>query len=107
MTCYRGDSRGSGWSISQGRYSCGAELDRKADEARAQLANVEPFSAERIEAELRALAERLGLKPRQAFQPIRIAVTGSKVSPGLFESLELLGREESLARLDRALSASS
>jgi glutamyl-tRNA synthetase len=76
-------------------------------EARAQLAGVEPFSAERIEAELRALAERLGLKPRQAFQPIRIAVTGSKVSPGLFESLELLGREESLARLDRALSASS
>ena len=46
-----------------------------------------------------ALAEGLGLKPRQAFQPIRIAVTGSKVSPGLFESLELLGRDESLARL--------
>ena len=51
---------------------------------------------------LRALAERLGLKPRQAFQPIRLAVTGSKVSPGLFESLELLGRDESLARLTRA-----
>ena len=43
------------------------------------------------------------MKPRDAFQPVRIAVTGSKVSPGLFESLELLGREESLARLDRAL----
>ena len=48
---------------------------------------------------LRGLAERLGLKPRDAFGPIRAAVTGSKVSPGLFESLELLGREESLARL--------
>jgi glutamyl-tRNA synthetase len=47
----------------------------------------------------RALAEQLGLKPRDAFQPIRLAVTGSKVSPGLFESLEVLGRDESLARL--------
>jgi glutamyl-tRNA synthetase len=63
------------------------------------LEEVEPFDAERIEAALRELAERLGLKPRDAFQPIRLAVTGSKVSPGLFESLELLGREESLARL--------
>jgi len=63
------------------------------------LERVEPFEAEPIEAALRELAERLGLKPRDAFQPIRLAVTGSKVSPGLFESLELLGREESLARL--------
>ena len=60
------------------------------------------FEAERIEATLRALAERLGLKPRQAFQPIRVAVTGSNISPGLFESIELLGREETLARLDIA-----
>ena len=52
-----------------------------------------------IEAALRGLAERLGLKPREAFQPIRLALTGSKVSPGLFESLELLGKEESLARI--------
>jgi glutamyl-tRNA synthetase len=64
------------------------------------LAEVEPFEAEEIEAALRGLAERLGLKPREAFQPIRLAVTGSKVSPGLFESLELLGRDESLARLE-------
>ena len=63
------------------------------------LAQVEPFQAEAIEATLRELAERLGLKPREAFQPIRLAITGSNVSPGLFESLELLGREESLARL--------
>jgi len=63
------------------------------------LEQVEPFEAEPIEAALRELAERLGLKPRDAFQPIRLAVTGSKISPGLFESLELLGREESLARL--------
>jgi glutamyl-tRNA synthetase len=74
-------------------------------EARAALGEVEPFDAERIEASLRALAERLGLSPRQAFQPIRVAVTGSKVSPGLFESLELLGRERSLARLSAAAEA--
>jgi glutamyl-tRNA synthetase len=63
------------------------------------LAAVEPFDAETIESALRALAERLGLKPREAFQPIRLAVTGSSVSPGLFESLELLGKEETLARI--------
>jgi glutamyl-tRNA synthetase len=63
------------------------------------LGDVEPFTAERIEEALRAYAERLGLSPRKAFQPIRVAVTGSKVSPGLFESLELLGKERSLARI--------
>jgi glutamyl-tRNA synthetase len=64
-----------------------------------ELARVEPFNAEEIEAALRALAERLELSPRKAFEPIRIAVTGSKVSPGLFESLELLGKDETLRRL--------
>jgi glutamyl-tRNA synthetase len=73
-------------------------------EARKALAQTKPFAADRIESKLRALCESLGVKPRQAFQPIRLAVTGSKVSPGLFESLELLGREESLARLDAAIS---
>jgi glutamyl-tRNA synthetase len=68
-------------------------------EAAAALAEVEPFEAENIESALRELAERLGLKPRDAFQPIRLAVTGSSVSPGLFESLELLGKEEALARI--------
>ena len=70
--------------------------------ARDALAELEPFEAARIEAELRQLAESLGLKPRDAFQPIRVAVTGSTVSPGLFESIELLGREETLARLGAA-----
>jgi glutamyl-tRNA synthetase len=67
-----------------------------------ELARVDPFEREPIEQALRALAEREGLKPREAFQPIRLAVTGSKVSPGLFESIELLGREETLARLERS-----
>jgi glutamyl-tRNA synthetase len=70
--------------------------------ARDELASVEPFGAPEIEAALRGLAERLKLSPRKAFQPIRIAVTGSKISPGLFESLELLGKEESLKRLSSA-----
>jgi glutamyl-tRNA synthetase len=67
--------------------------------ARERLASVEPWDASLIDEALRALADELGQKPRQAFAPIRLAVTGSKVSPGLFESLELLGKEESLKRL--------
>ena len=70
--------------------------------ARDALAGVEPWDADAIEQALRALADLLELKPRQAFAPIRLAVTGSKISPGLFESLELLGRERSLARLSAA-----
>jgi glutamyl-tRNA synthetase len=69
------------------------------------LEGVDPFEPEQIEAALKALCERLELKPRQAFAPIRVAITGSKVSPGLYESLALLGREESLLRLKRAASA--
>jgi glutamyl-tRNA synthetase len=71
------------------------------------LRGADPFTSERIEAALRGLAERLGLPPRKAFQPIRLAVTGSKVSPGLFESIELLGRDEALARISAARGASA
>ena len=70
--------------------------------AREELEHVEPFAAPEIEAALRDLADRLELPPRKAFEPIRVAVTGSKVSPGLFESLELLGKEETLRRLSAA-----
>jgi glutamyl-tRNA synthetase len=69
------------------------------------LARVEPWSAARISDVLtEALVEDMGLKPRVAFGPVRVAVTGKRVSPPLFESLELLGRERSLARLQGALS---
>jgi hypothetical protein len=68
---------------------------------------LEVFTAEAIERALRDLAERLGQKPRQAFQPIRVAVTGSTVSPGLFESIELLGRDETLARIRNARAAAA
>jgi glutamyl-tRNA synthetase len=70
--------------------------------ALAALQPIEPWEASRIEAALRELANQLGQKPRQAFEPIRLAVTGSKISPGLFESLELLGKDEALARLSAA-----
>ena len=72
---------------------------RVLDEAAATLAELEPFDAATIEQALRELAERLELKPRDAFQPIRVALTGSKISPGLFESIELLGRDQTLERL--------
>jgi glutamyl-tRNA synthetase len=71
-------------------------------EAAARLEKVEPWTAAAIEATLRGLQEERGLKPRTAFQPVRLAVTGRLVSPPLFESMELLGRSRSLARLDRA-----
>jgi glutamyl-tRNA synthetase len=71
--------------------------------ARVELERVDPFAAPEIEAALRELAEKLELSPRKAFEPIRIAVTGSKVSPGLFESIELLGKDETLRRLNAAV----
>ncbi|HLX32552.1 MAG TPA: glutamate--tRNA ligase [Gaiellaceae bacterium] len=73
--------------------------------AEESLASLEPFDAASIETALRAKADELGLKPRQAFQPVRVAVTGSKVSPGLFESIELLGRDATLSRLRAATAA--
>jgi glutamyl-tRNA synthetase len=67
------------------------------------LSALPEWTTQAIEESLRtALVEGLGLKPRLAFGPVRVAVTGSRVSPPLFESLELLGRERSLARLQAA-----
>ncbi len=72
--------------------------------ARSALAELDGWHAADIEAALRtALVDGLGLKPRHAFGPVRVAVTGRRVSPPLFESLELLGRGRSLRRLDQAL----
>jgi glutamyl-tRNA synthetase len=72
--------------------------------AETALKAVGTWQAPAIEEALRgALIDGLGLKPRQAFGPVRVAVTGRRVSPPLFESIELLGRERTLARLARAL----
>lgn len=71
---------------------------RSADGA---LSEVGPWSAAAIEERLKALCDELGQKPRDVYGPIRVAVTGSRISPGLYESLELLGRDEALARIRR------
>ncbi len=71
--------------------------------ARQVLAGVEPFDLEGVEAALRTLVERGGVKPGKVFQPVRVAIAGTTVSPGIFESVVLLGREETLSRIDRAI----
>jgi glutamyl-tRNA synthetase len=81
----------------------GGDDARLLEEARAALADVTPWEAPALEEALKALCERLGEKPRRVFAPIRLAVTGSKISPGLYESLELLGRDEALDRIQAAL----
>ncbi len=63
------------------------------------LAALEPFTTEAIEAALRELPPVLEAKPKAVFQAVRVAIAGTTISPGLFESLALLGREESLQRL--------
>jgi glutamyl-tRNA synthetase len=68
-------------------------------EAANELEPVEPWDAATLEPALKGLCERLDAKPKIVYLPIRVAVTGSRISPGLYESLELLGRDVSLARL--------
>jgi glutamyl-tRNA synthetase len=68
-----------------------------------KLAAIENWNKEEIERVLRGLVEELGEKPKKVFQPVRLACTGRLVSPPLFESLEVLGKERSLNRLLRAL----
>jgi glutamyl-tRNA synthetase len=75
-------------------------LDARVLSAAAEiLAEVEPWSSAAIEEALKRLCDDLGEKPRTVYLPIRVAVTGSRVSPGLYESLELLGKDTSLARI--------
>jgi glutamyl-tRNA synthetase len=74
-------------------------------EVRSRLAEVEPFDLAGIEAALRAVVDRRGLKPKDVFQPLRVALAGRPVSPGIFETVALLGRPEVLHRVDRALAA--
>jgi glutamyl-tRNA synthetase len=71
--------------------------------ARVALAEAEPFTREGVEAALRRLVDELGVKPKDVFQPVRVAISGTTVSPGIFESVAALGREETLSRIDAAL----
>jgi glutamyl-tRNA synthetase len=72
-------------------------------EARAALERAEPFDAEHIEHALRQVVEARDAKPRDVFQPVRVALAGTTVSPGIFETLQVLGRDEALARIDAVL----
>jgi glutamyl-tRNA synthetase len=81
----------------------GPEAERGLSEALGVLRELEGFDADTIEAALTATVERLGLKPKAVYQPIRVAITGSTVSPGIFESLAVLGRERSIQRIETAL----
>jgi glutamyl-tRNA synthetase len=71
--------------------------------ARQALAELDDWSLEAIETALRSVVEERGVKPREVFQPVRVAIAGTTVSPGIFESVALLGREETIARIDAAL----
>jgi glutamyl-tRNA synthetase len=71
--------------------------------ARDTLAATDPFDHEHVEQALTALVDELGVKAGKLYQPIRLAITGSTVSPGIFESLVLIGRDEAVSRMDRAL----
>jgi glutamyl-tRNA synthetase len=71
--------------------------------ARDALEALSSFEPEQVETALRSVVERLGVKPKEVFQPIRVAISGTTVSPGIFESVAALGREETLARIDKAL----
>lgn len=82
-----------------------ADAGTVLDAAHKALADLSPgdWNHEAIQAALRsALVDGLGLKPKLAFGPVRVAISGRRVSPPLFESLELLGRDTSLARIDAA-----
>ena len=71
--------------------------------ARLALATADPFTFDNVEASLREVVEAHSGKAGRVFQPIRVAIAGTTVSPGIFESVTLLGREETLARIDKAL----
>ena len=75
--------------------------------AREALAAVDPFDEAGVERALTALVEQLDVNPGKLYQPIRVAITGTTISPGIFESVALLGRDATLERIDRALERSA
>jgi len=104
------------WPLS-GFFFDGPAQDRKAREkvlgaegarsalqaARVALDDLASWTPEALEAALKGVVEREGLKPKHVYQPVRVAVAGGTVSPGIFETLAVLGRDETLRRLDATL----
>ena len=74
-------------------------------DVRAALAEAASFEEAAVEEALLAVIARRAAKPGEVYQPLRVAISGTTVSPGIFESVALLGREETLRRIDRALAA--
>jgi glutamyl-tRNA synthetase len=72
-------------------------------EVREEFAAIEPFDVETVEQALAGIVERRGLKPRDVYQPLRVALAGRPVSPGIFETVAVLGRGAALERIDSAL----
>ncbi len=83
------------WLDERGRATLTAVRD--------SLAGSEDFDEAAVERALAGVIERLGVKPREVYQPLRVALTGGTISPGIFESVALLGRDRSLRRIDAAL----
>jgi len=75
----------------------------RLERAREALASTDRFDTSEVEQALRGVVEETGAKPKDVFQPLRVAVAGTTVSPGIFESVAALGRDEALARIDDAL----
>ena len=73
-------------------------------EVREGLAEVREFDTTSVEQVLRGVVDARGVKPRDVFQPLRVAIAGQTTSPGIFETVALLGRDETLRRIDAALS---
>jgi glutamyl-tRNA synthetase len=75
----------------------------RLQKARDALAQVDPFETDGVEEALRGVVDETGVKPKDVFQPVRVAIAGTTVSPGIFESVAALGRDETLTRIDEAL----
>ena len=74
-------------------------------DVREALEPVDPFTPQAVQAALEGVVAARATKPKQVFQPVRVALAGKAVSPGIFETLVVLGRQESLARIDCALAS--
>jgi glutamyl-tRNA synthetase len=79
------------------------EAGRHLEAALEVLREVEPFDAPTLDSRLSSLVQSLAAKPQDVYQPLRVAITGTTVSPGIFESLATLGRDQSIARIEGAL----
>ena len=89
--------------MGEGDAEKAAQTRRLLEAAREALGGEEGFEPSDVEAALEPLLERLDVKAGRLYQPLRVAVTGTTVSPGIFETLSALGREQSLSRIDEAI----